>query len=127
MSKKSDWFSSRDIDGKHAARRSAFGLILKHANMVTLNIVVCQQVASPTNHPGSRRQETGLGILWSVHRWTTLATLPRNFTKTKNGPYTEPILLRQGEPDTSQYIRDFLVFVKIGSLEKLDIFVDQLL
>ncbi len=36
------------------------------------NIVTCQRVGSPTNHLGSgQRQDTGPGILWSVHRWTT--------------------------------------------------------
>ena len=34
---------------------------------------------------------------------TNLITLPKNFKK-KNGPYTGPVLLRQGEPGTSQYI-----------------------
>ncbi len=50
------------------------------------------EVGSPTNHLGSRqRQDTGPEIL-----------LPKNFKK-KNGPYTGPVLLRQGEPGTSQY------------------------
>ena len=30
-------------------------------------------------------------------------TLPKNYKK-KNGPYTGPVLLRQGETGTSQYI-----------------------
>ncbi len=60
---------------------------------------------------GSRqRQDTGPGILWSVHSWTkpntyggasNLAITTQNFKK-KNGPYTRPVLLRQGEPGTSQ-------------------------
>ncbi len=33
------------------------------------------------------------------------AILPRNFSKEKNGPYTGPVLLRQGESGTSQYIK----------------------
>ncbi len=50
------------------------------------------EVGSPTNQLGSRqRQDTGPGILWSVNRWK------------KNGPYTGPVLLRQGEPGTPQY------------------------
>ncbi len=52
-------------------------------------------MGSSTNHPVSRqREDRGPGILWSVHRWT----------KKKNRPYTGPVLLRQGEPGTSQYI-----------------------
>ncbi len=62
------------------------------------------EVGSPTNHPGSgQRQDTGPGILWSVHRWkANLVILPKKFLK-KNGPYTRPVLLRQAEPGTSQY------------------------
>ncbi len=82
-------------------------------------------VGSPTNHPGSgQRQDTGPGILWSVHRWTKPNTyggasiLPRNL-KRKSGPYIGPVLLRQGEPGTSQYCRDpplSCVFLKRGPI-----------
>ena len=51
----------------------------KHADNELISLYVqnilsrASEVGSPTNHPGSRqRQDTGSGILWSVHRWTTL-------------------------------------------------------
>ncbi len=60
------------------------------------------EMGSPTNHPDSgQRQDTGSGILWSVHRWT-IATYKK--FKKKNGPYIRPVLLRQGEPGTSHYV-----------------------
>ncbi len=56
-------------------------------------------MGSPTNHPGSgQRQDTGPGILW----WTKPNYL--KIWKKMNGPYIRPVLLRQGEPGTSQYI-----------------------
>ncbi len=45
-----------------------------------------------------QRQDTGSGILWSVHRWTTYKNL-----KKKRAVHLTPFLLRQGEPGTSHY------------------------
>ena len=63
------------------------------------------EVGSPTNHLGSRqRQDTGPGIDYQKLK--------------KNGPYTGPILLRQGEPGTSQYnrliVRMFQTLTNVG-------------
>ena len=48
-----------------------------------------------------QRQDTGPGILWSVHRWTN-SYLQKNLKRTDRT--FDPFLLRQGEPGTSQYI-----------------------
>ncbi len=50
------------------------------------------EVGFPTNHLGSgERQDTGQGSFSPLKI-------------EKDGPYTGPVLLRQGEPGTSQYI-----------------------
>ncbi len=53
-----------------------------------------------------QRQETGSGILWSVHRWTRLL---RKFFKKKRTVHLTRLLLRQGEPGTSQYLPIMLI------------------
>ncbi len=66
-------------------------------------------MGSPTNHPARDRVQSGLHTLKHLDK-ANLAILPRNFKKKKNGPYTGPVLLGQGEPCTSQYIGLFNVF-----------------
>ena len=77
-------------------------------------IVACQQ-GGVSNKPSSLRTVTTHGprILWSVNRWTKpdakyldRANLVPKFEK--DGPYTGPVLLIQGEPGTSQYTSVFL-------------------
>ncbi len=95
------------------------------------DIVTCQRGRVSNKLPG-QRQDTGPGILWSVHRWTRPAGEPptcgamtrytvelnmvvttlRRTLRTKSNQ-DSPILLRQGEPGTSQY--DI-----IGNSEKIE-------
>ena len=69
-------------------------------------IVACQR-GGVSNKPLGQRQDTGPGILRSVHRWTRPTgepPLPRQkFKKETNHIHDSPFLLRQGEPGTSQY------------------------
>ncbi len=58
-------------------------------------------VGSPTNHPGLQAA-TRHGARDPLVRYldkVNLLTLPKNLKK-KNGPYTGPVILRQGEPVT---------------------------
>ncbi len=55
-------------------------------------------MGSPTNHPGFQ----------AATRHGARDPLVR--TKKNNGPHTRPILLRQGEPGTSQYIPVYGIF-----------------
>ena len=70
------------------------------------------EVGSPTNHPGSRRQQdTGRGILWSVHRWTKRNTYGRLLTSVRL--ISLPIYGLKGQrpvsrcgPEPRQFFRD---------------------
>ncbi len=74
-------------------------LINVHSEKKTLlsNILSrASEVGSPANHLGSRRNTHVKNL--------DRANLVIDYQKLKkNGPYTGPVLPRQGEPDTSQY------------------------
>ena len=76
--------------------------INKGGRKIDKDIVACQR-GGVSNKPLGQRQDTGPGILWSVHRWTRYY-LDKNLKKEMNRIHDSPFLLRQGEPGTSQYI-----------------------
>ncbi len=68
-----------------------------------VHIVACQR-DGVSNKPLGQRQDTGPGILWSIHRWT----------KGTNCIFDLPFLLRQGEPGTSQYIMGTIYITQLN-------------
>ncbi len=64
---------------------------------MSVNIVTCQRGGVSNKPPGLQAATRHRA------RDALVRSLPKNLKK-NNGPYTGPVLLRQGEPGTSQYV-----------------------